>query len=524
MRVIYFSTYHLLIVDIGYKGIKIRAIEVNFMSPKSAKAPIRLLNIRKYQDVFQAVVVNAQVIAQDLKEHYLIETDNLASSIKAVIESGTAGKQTVLDGKGPAPRTEEILKSLRDTKVGTIDGGLGRGLIGTVTPFLMRAVTYSVIIGDTSENRERFNRSDFMVNRLRAGGFGTDHDYIGALLLLYELNGALNSLRSDDYDIFIIHGPLVRSLGQYSDYHFDEQDLRQVMGDDNFEDFVNYCWEHEKIINAPAYKRRPAPRRTTKPYLTENNFLVATAFTINRIYAAARDKGTLIAGVVERSRSTELSQRMIFDRFDELYKKNLKWFKSVVGKPLTGKTHTAKAKYIKEFLDNLGYTDTLLFGSILDQGNYSGFQESRTNRKQTENREMGLDIGLIKPLEHLSELIPHSRFTYMRTSIFNAPFKVEVPDWFTSADEKILIESVFAFSQFLPKYAFPVNLDVVDKVAKVSNWITNALMMVIRQEIFASLLEERRPLTMDELLLLGGKARDWNIRPKAGGMQYRRGF
>lgn len=90
--------------------------------------------------------------------------------------------------------------------------------------------------------------------------------------------------------------------------------------------------------------------------------------------------------------------------------------------------------------------------------------------------------------------------------------------------EHYLIEAIFAFSQFLPKYAFPVNLDVVDKVAKVSNWITNALMMIIRREIFESILTERRPLTMDEMILLGGKAREWNIRPKAGGMQYRRGF
>ncbi|HZD60034.1 MAG TPA: hypothetical protein VE439_06225, partial [Anaerolineae bacterium] len=105
-------------------------------------------------------------------------------------------------------KTEDILRSLVGRKTGTIDGGLGRGLIGTATPFLMRTVTYSVVIGDTSENREKFNHSDFMVNRLRAGGYGTDQDYISALLLLYELTGALNALRADRYDIYIIHGPL----------------------------------------------------------------------------------------------------------------------------------------------------------------------------------------------------------------------------------------------------------------------------------------------------------------------------
>lgn len=491
------------------------------MSPQvSIKAPIRLLNIRKYPDVFKALLINAHVIAEDLKEHYLIETDNLAGAIRDVIATGAVDRKSVLDGSEPVRRTEEILSSLNGRRVGTIDGGLG--LIGTVTPFLMRSVTYSVRIGDTSDDRERFDRSDFLVNRLRAGGLGTDQDFIGALLLLYELTGALNALKTESYDIYIIHGPLVRSLGQYSDYHFDEHDLRQVMGEENYAGFVDYCRENERTINAVTYRRRPDTVRARKPHRSRNNFLVAVAFTLNRIYEEARRQGALVAGVVERSRSTELSQRILFERFDDIYAKNPKWFRKVTGRYLARGSNITKSKYIKAFLDNLGYTDTLLFGSVLSQGDYSALQEGRANLRQSANREVGLDIGLIRPLEHLSELIPRSRFTYIRTSLFNAPFKVEVPDWFSEDDERRLIEAIFAFSQFLPKYAFPVNLDVVDKVAKVSNWITNALMMIIRREIFESLLAERRPLTMDELILLGGKARDWNLRPRAGAMQYRR--
>ncbi|MBE0447993.1 MAG: hypothetical protein IBX64_07845 [Actinobacteria bacterium] len=53
------------------------------MSPRvSTKAPISLLNIRKYPDVYKALLLNAQVIARDIKEHYLVETDNLAGKIK----------------------------------------------------------------------------------------------------------------------------------------------------------------------------------------------------------------------------------------------------------------------------------------------------------------------------------------------------------------------------------------------------------------------------------------------------------
>src|SRR3990170_4522975 len=105
-------------------------IEVNFMSPQaSAKGPVRLLNIRKYPDVFKALLVNAHVIARDLKEHYLVETDSLAGRIKEIIEAeayaGVAGRQSVLDGSEIPRRTEAILESLRGQKIGTMDGGLG---------------------------------------------------------------------------------------------------------------------------------------------------------------------------------------------------------------------------------------------------------------------------------------------------------------------------------------------------------------------------------------------------------------
>lgn len=68
----------LCVVANAVNGGKTHRTEVSFMSPRvSTKAPIRLLNIRKYPDVFKALLLNAQVIARDVKEHYLVETDNL---------------------------------------------------------------------------------------------------------------------------------------------------------------------------------------------------------------------------------------------------------------------------------------------------------------------------------------------------------------------------------------------------------------------------------------------------------------
>jgi hypothetical protein len=73
-----------------------------------------------------------------------------------------------------------------------------------------------------------------------------------------------------------------------------------------------------------------------------------------------------------------------------------------------------------------------------------------------------------------------------------------------------LLSAVYAFSQFLPKYAFPVNLDIVDKLAKVPNWITTAFVGMITKEIYES---SGKSLTIDYAQMLSGKFRDWDIRP-----------
>lgn len=484
-----------------------------------------LPNLAQYTDVFRAVLGNATLIAKDIREHYLPETAEMVNSVRRLVsaegEGGTmrVAKASILNDMDPYDRTAEILRAMKGTTVAALDGGQGRGLMGSVTPFALRTVTYSVRLGHRGPDREQFSPSSFLVNRLTGGGLGTGEDLLGAIQLLFELRSALDAIVASEYDLFLLHGPLVRSLGQYAIYELSPTDLEAVLGEGHFEEFSRWCQECEKgrktTINAAGGKRVRSVCPGTGFFGLKRAYVCAVAFVLNRLYDEAKRKRTLIMGIVERTSSTELLQRMMYANWSRVISEDRAWMKKVIGKTIRQHgSATAKAKYIKQFLDNLGYYDPLILGATLKPGDYITPQESRVNRPQAENHLVGLDTGMIGKLEGLSGIIPKSKYTYLRTSPFNSPFRIEMPDWFTKDQEQRVLSAVYAFSQFLPKYAFPVNLDVVDKVAKVSNWITGALMAMLSQEIYEGILKDKPRWAQGDILqLLGGKKRDWNLRP-----------
>jgi NurA domain len=469
-----------------------------------------LHDLPSYSDVYSALASNSALIATDIRKNYIPET---VSIIKTFSEKCLAQKPTrfkffsktnlLEGGKTSNELTKQLLQSMNGRNVAAIDAGLGSNLMGSVVPFMMRSVTYSVRIGDKSPERESFSPSYFYMNRLTTGALGMEGDLLGAILLLFELTSAYKSLRQGSYDLFLMHGPLVRSLGQYSNYELSASDIKTIFDDSKlFDEFLAYTKQknEEVIIKEGA-------RTLEKDY----RFFSSIAFVLNKIFEVSKEKSTTICGVVERTSSTEILHRVIFDDFDEIYAANKSWMEKAVGFPLNKMDGLDIIRYTKAFLDNLGYTDQLILGSILGPGEYLHPIESRVNRSQEENRKLGLDTGFISGMSEMEKVIPRAKFTYVRTSEFNSPFKVEFPYDTPSDKFEYLMKAVYAFSQFLPQYSFPINLDVVDKVAKVQNWVSNAMYSMILNEIYESYSQDKQNAGLG--LLLAGKGRDWDLRP-----------
>jgi len=469
-----------------------------------------LHNLPSYSDVYSSLASNTALIAADIRERYIKETLSLIKSFKekCLAEKPTRfkffAKHSLLpSGKTPGELTIETLESMRGQLVAAIDSGLGSSLMGSVVPFMVRSVSYSVRIGDASPERESFKPSYFYTNRLTTGALGLGGDLLGAILLLFELTSAYKSLKSNTYNMLLLHGPLVRSLGQYSNYELSIKDIKTIFDDENlFKEYLEFVKQRSSEVIL-----KDGAKTLEKDY----RYFSSVAFILNKIFEIAQLKSTTICGVVERTSSTEILQRIIFDDFQDIYAANKEWMEKAVRISLEKMDSLDMIRYTKSFLDNLGYTDQLILGSILDPGEYLHPVESRVNRSQAENRKLGLDTGFISGLEEMEKLIPRTKFTYIRTSEFNSPFKVEFP--YDISDEKLtyLVNAVYAFSQFLPQYSFPVNLDVVDKVAKVQNWISNAMHSMIMNEIYESYSQSGEGTGLG--LLLAGKSRDWDLRP-----------
>src|SRR6185503_2713203 len=101
---------------------------------------------------------------------------------------------------------------------------------------------FSVRLGDKSPEREQFDPSYYMANRLTGGALGGGEKLLEAVLLIFELQAALQSLRTKKPDILIVHGPLVRSLNGFlaESYYLSPSDLRDIIGTDIFNEFEKW--------------------------------------------------------------------------------------------------------------------------------------------------------------------------------------------------------------------------------------------------------------------------------------------
>ncbi len=457
-----------------------------------------LTSLTTCSDVLSTVLQNSVLIASTIRSEYLDRTNSLVEAIESLPIAGGSPleKKKVVKDPSSTVETSEILESLRDNRVGSLDGGQGKGLLGTTIPFILRTVVFSVKLGDRSSSREDFTPSYFMANELSAGAMGAEEELLAAILEIFELKSALLTVEQHDIDILLLHGPLTRSFSVFlgDDYYISESDIEVVVGKDLTSDYKNW-----KSSLSPTQQKS----------LDRFSSFGLIVFLLSRLIKAAEKKGTLICGVIERTTSTEVTQQILYKNITGIYSKNEDWFKKVTGLPLK----SPQDEYIKLFLDRLGYTDSLILGSLLQKGECTEWREGRANRYQPDNRKnFGLPIGFITGQKELSDLVPVTNYSYIRTSNFNAPFRVEIPEWLNSAQRDKLIRSVYAFSQFLPQYAFPVNLDIVDKLAKVPNWITNAFVGMITKEIYDG-VASGKGLTIDYSQMLSGKFRDWDIRP-----------
>ena len=149
--------------------------------------------------------------------------------------------------------------------------------------------------------------------------------------------------------------------------------------------------------------------------------------------------------------------------------------------------------------------DEFLFGCVLEEGEYLTPVEVEKNLRRRAHPDWKPVVDQFPPV-----------YSGMLKCSANAfPFRVEMNKTDTREATHSIMSLLFHTSRLLPNYAFPVGLDIVDKYAKVPDWLSQG----ISARLTASILQKVLQTGNDRLLrqvrqLLARSPRDFFYRPK----------
>ena len=174
-------------------------------------------------------------------------------------------------------------------------------------------------------------------------------------------------------------------------------------------------------------------------------------------------------------------------------------------------------------LERLGYNDSLLLAMIMRPGQRT---EAWDVRKYD-----GLRSGNVSlPGESFSTNVnftalrggpvgfPPVSACYVHVAETNEPIRVEVFSDLGAEQIGEAARRVYLYSRLLPRYGFPVGLDIVDKYAHVPAWLTSAYSKLLRHHLGVSLQKgEISDLEMRRILVqaIYMSHRDWIFRPQS---------
>jgi hypothetical protein len=363
-----------------------------------------------------------------------------------------------------------------------LDGGIAKiaGLPGT-EPTAMRVGIYCVRPGEENmDRREEWNLQPFVVGDIIDKNTGEpmdDDDQIdlrrlgeAARYTLEPLTGLRFVEANADVAAVFSHGPLVNQFVMYdeSDPHF----LPFLKGEFLAQAGITQADVEQLIEEIP--KGRNGKRMWRQ-------FMAVYGYIMRRIH----DLPVPYMGVVERGAGTWLATAVL--------------------------ERAASASIIKDdyrrkvmnILKRYGISDDFLFGCILAEGEYItpvAIQKNEQRRARDRWRPVVRQY-------------PRAYATILKTTEFSFPFRVEM-NRSAQEQQEHLLRLLYHTARLLPRYAFPVGLDIVDKYAKVPQWLSGNISARLAATVLnRAMAEGDTRLIAQVRQLLAHTPRDFFYRP-----------
>jgi len=371
------------------------------------------------------------------------------------------------------------------SRVSFADGGVSRisSLPGS-EPLAIRVGVYTAIPGETDfDAREDWRLHPYVVGDILNDPPDPDEEYPSppdpkrlqeaARYILEALTVLRHATGSNPPDILFLHGPLVNSFEMY-----DEGEPNYIPAVDPSFLASNGVTEAQvvgAVVDIPP--RRGAGRKW-------NQAMAIYGYLMKRVF----DLKIPVVGVVERSGSFSLRNAML-----ERFKRD-------------GVITESLARKLRQRLDRFRITDELLFGCVLDEGVYL---EPTPLQKNVVRRARDAWQPVVAQY-------PHPLATYLKTSPSSFPYRVEFNHAADTQNLERVMGLLYHTSLLLPEYAFPVGLDIVDKYAKVPDWLSRGVSAAIAAQVLAKAVTTGDPRVLQQVRrLLAQSPRDYFYRPRA---------
>jgi len=477
-------------------------------------------DLQRQPHLLMKLAENALTVAESLRDNYFKNTAKFVAALRQAMHLAAAGRRDdpILNAQ---PVKDADWGKLQDEVVTFIDGGIGRVQISSQVPILLRVGSYQVRTGERRlSEREKFGYYPVILGDLQ-GGSKERKDFPDIVRITAELLAGLSALeRTEDLRVLMFHGPLVYLVGAYAGHTpFTENDIDLFLhhygatpdcGRELKEEFL----QEARLDIYPRMTDRSdewCRRRLFEP-------LAWMAFLYRRMIALAfsRRPVPIIAGVVERGQLREFSMCYLLERvFRGLRDKgNADYFNKMYGR--------ADLTSPRALLDRLGYTDTLLLAMLLEPGQYSEpWEVSKYDGLRLVDVSLPDEPGKSRvdfaPLRPGPVGFPRVRGCYVHVSETTEPVRLEVLAHLGDDQIDEAARRAYLYARLLPRYGFPVGLDVADKHAHVPDWLTRAYSKLIRHHLGVSL--QRGEISDAEMRRILVQAiyvthRDWLFRPR----------
>jgi hypothetical protein len=400
-------------------------------------------------------------------------------------------RQILTDEKSPI-RVHRIERNHLDTWADAqgkafafLDGGVARiaGLPGS-EPTALRIGLYSVLPGETDiRKRERWALTPFVVGDLIDKDYGPpvpedraiDLRRLGeaARYTLEALVGLSSVSKWPDIHALFSHGPLINQFQMYDE------------GEPNYipclrREFLEAHGITEgDVLNAFDGAIPKAPSGN----VLWTHFMAVYGHVITKLY----ESEVPMIGVVERSVGKWLAEAVLE--------------RAVEARLVTDSYHKKVSKIIKKY----GIGDDFLFGCVLREGEYLTPVEVSKNIARRARPEW----------QQVVSKYPQPLITLLKTDEMAFPFRVEM-NKAAAARVDWTCGLLYHMARLLPRYAFPVGLDIVDKYAKVPDWLSRNVSSRLAASVLSrAMAEGDANIVMQIRQLLAHTPRDFFYRPQA---------